>query len=221
MKGKEGEIPYIILAGFESADGKCAPANREGRLFSLYMTKELEKELHRLRSGVDGVIVGIGTVLADDPKLTVRAYKGKNPTRIVLDSHARIPIDSKVLNKDSPAIVVISEDSSKEKIERLKEKAEVIVCGKRRINIRRLLEILGNRGFKRVLVEGGSTIRWAFIRNRLPNEVRIWIFGSLWGGKKAPTLVDGKGFLKRGFDLKLTDLKRLEGDIVYLKYCRR
>ena len=78
----------VIVGGFMSVDGKIAPSNRVGRTFSKFMTKRHQKMLHRMRSRVDAIVVGVDTVVADNPSLTVRAVKGRNPIRVVLDSNA-------------------------------------------------------------------------------------------------------------------------------------
>jgi 2,5-diamino-6-hydroxy-4-(5-phosphoribosylamino)pyrimidine 1'-reductase len=202
-----------------SVDGKIAPADREGREFFQFMKPQHKKMLHKIRSEVDAVIVGVDTVIADDPSLTVREIKGKNPIRIVLDSNARTPQTAKILNtQEAPTIIVASKNAPKEKIASLKNKAvEVIISDtEQTINLQELMQQLKSRGIKKVLVEGGGGVRWSFFKEKLLNELFVWVMPYVWGGRDAPTLVDGEGFLKaeEAVQLKLKSMEQVEGLLV-------
>ncbi len=210
----------VIVGGFMSIDGKIAPANRIGRIFTKFMTLQHQKILHKLRSRVDAIIVGVNTVIADDPTLTVRAVKGKNPIRVVLDSSARIPLTSRILNtKEAPTIIAVTQKASKERIEFLESrKVDVIVSSSQeRVDLKELLSELQNRGINEVLIEGGGEVRWAFFKENLVDEFFVWIMPYVWGGRDAPTLVDGEGFLKAedAIPLKLKS-KKFINDILIL-----
>jgi 2,5-diamino-6-(ribosylamino)-4(3H)-pyrimidinone 5'-phosphate reductase len=210
----------VIIGGFMSIDGKTAPANRIGRIFTKFMTPQHQKILHRLRASVDAIIIGVDTVLADDPSLTVREVKGKNPIRVVLDSSARTPLTSRILNtEEASTIIVATQKASKEKIEALKsKKVEVIVSSSpERVDLKELTEELKNREIKKVLVEGGGEVRWSFFKENLVDEFFVWIMPYVWGGRNAPTLVDGEGFLKAedAVPLKLKSMKVVK-DILIL-----
>jgi len=182
-----------------STDGKIAPANRKGREFSQYMKPRHEQILHEIRDSVDAIIIGVNTVIADDPTLTVRKIKGNNPLRVVLDSHAHIPIDSKILNtENAPTLIAVAKDAPKTKIDLLKNKNISIMQSStnKKVNLNELLAELSKRGVKRVLVEGGGEVRWSFFEQRLVDELFVWIMPTIWGGQDAPTLVEGCGFLK-------------------------
>ncbi|MBS7625985.1 2,5-diamino-6-(ribosylamino)-4(3H)-pyrimidinone 5'-phosphate reductase [Candidatus Bathyarchaeota archaeon] len=211
--------PYVIVGGFMTVDGKTAPASRKGRLFTPMMSEELVKRLHMLRADVDAVLVGLGTVLEDDPKLTVRAVQGKNPIRIVLDSKATIPLDSEVLDVgEAPTIVAVCDNADAVRVDRLVWKGvEVIRCKcDGRIDLKLLLEELYRRGIRRMLVEGGSEVRWGIIREGLVDEVFIWIAPYIWGGRDAPTMVGGEGFqnIDSAFNLKLKNLEVVDGTVI-------
>jgi len=198
--------PYVILGGFMSVDGKIAPANRKGRLLGPLMGERLLRRLHQLRAEVDAVLVGAGTVIEDNPKLTVRAVQGPNPVRIVLDSMASTPLESAILDvNDAPTIVAVCETAPKDRIDRLIEKGVEIIRFKcnRSIPLDELLDRLYRKGIKRLLVEGGSEVRWSFVRARLVDELFVWITPSVWGGNTAPTLVGGEGYLDAESVLKL------------------
>jgi len=214
--------PYVILGGFMSVDGKSAPANRKGRTFTPLLNEKLLSRLHKIRADVDAVLVGAETVIEDDPKLTVRAVQGKNPLRVVLDSLVRTSLDSHIYKtEDSRTILVVCNNAPEDKILQLKEKGVEILnfdCD-RRIPLRDLLDILYHKGIRRLLVEGGSEVRWSFIKERLTDEIFVWITPSIWGGRKAPTMVGGEGYLERDHSIKLK-LKNSEivDDTVILEY---
>ncbi|MEM2941862.1 MAG: 2,5-diamino-6-(ribosylamino)-4(3H)-pyrimidinone 5'-phosphate reductase [Candidatus Bathyarchaeia archaeon] len=214
--------PHVIVGGFMSVDGKTAPASRQGRLFIPLMSEKLLKRLHQLRAEVDAVLVGVGTVLADNPKLTVRAVQGKNPLRIVLDSLAAIPLESEVLKaNDAPTIIAVCKSAPKERTDMLVEKGAEIMrfdC-ERYVPLEELLERLYRRGVRKLLVEGGSEVRWSFVKNRLFDELFVWITPSIWGGRDAPSLVGGEGCLESSCSLKLQIGKvEVEDGTVILEY---
>jgi len=215
----------VIVGGFMSIDGKIAPANRIGRIFTKFMTNQHKKILHKIRSRVDAIIVGVDTIIADDPTLTVRAVKGKNPIRVVLDSSARTPLISRILNTDEAlTIIAVTQKASKERIEFLEsKKVDVIVSSSpERVDLKELLGELRKRGINEVLVEGGGEVRWGFFKENLVDEFFVWIMPYVWGGRDAPTLVDGEGFLKAedAIPLKLKS-KKFINDILILWFSVR
>jgi len=186
-----------------SVDGKIAPANRVGREFSQYMKPQHEQILHSIRASVDAVIIGVNTVIADNPTLTVRTVEGKNPLRVIIDSKARTPINSKILNtttnNDAATLIAVTKNASKSKIESIKNKNVAILYSSdpKRVDLNELLVELSTKyGVKRVLVEGGGEVRWSFFEQKLVDELFVWIMPTIWGGREAPTLVEGSGFLK-------------------------
>lgn len=211
---------HVIVGGFMSTDGKIAPANHKGREFSQYMKPQHEQILHEIRASVDAIIIGVNTVIADNPLLTVRKATGKNPIRVVLDSQAQIPIDSKILNtQETPTLLVVTKDAPKNKIDLLKNKNVDIMhtSAKKRVALIELLAELAKRGVKRILVEGGGEVRWSFFEQNLVDELFVWIIPAIWGGRNAPTLVDGSGFLKvkDAVNLKFKSINQVE-DILIL-----
>ena len=186
----------VTVGGFMSIDGKIAPADGIGRKFFKFMTPRHQKMLHKIRSQVDAIIVGVETVIADNPSLTVRNVKGKNPLRVVLDSNARTPLGSKVTDGRAPTIIAVTKNAPKRRIELLRKKTEVLVLKRtRRVDLEDLLRELRHRGVRNVLVEGGGETRWSFFKEGLVDDFFLWITPHIWGGRDAPTLVDGEGFL--------------------------
>jgi 2,5-diamino-6-(ribosylamino)-4(3H)-pyrimidinone 5'-phosphate reductase len=196
-------------------DGKIATVAGDSRISS---EADLDR-LHRLRSKVDAVMVGAGTVIADNPSLTVRRVKGKNPLRVIIDGHARIPFDSKVLDQSAKTIVVVSNAAKGKKIKRLfLTGAEIIVHRGKSVDLRMLLEELYSRGIRRLLLEGGSNLNWNMLKSGLVDEIRIAVAPKLVGGELAKTLVGGAGFsrVKNGIDLKLSGVSRSGNELLLI-----
>lgn len=208
--------PYVILSAAMSIDGKIATHTGRSRLSS---DKDLTR-IHKLRGAVDAILVGKNTVSVDDPSLTVRRVTGRNPTRIILDPNAGISLDSKIV-KTSNAIhtmIVVTEKASAKKTSRLATKGlQVVQCGKMRIELKKLLSILVRQGIKKILVEGGGTTNWYFLKEKLVDEIIVTITPYIVGGEKAISLVEGHGFSNISHPFKLKQVKRI-GDEIVLRY---
>lgn len=177
--------------------------------------------VHRLRKEMDGIMVGINTVLADDPRLTVHKISSNpedNPLRVVVDSKARTPPEYRILNHEAPTIIAVSQEASPDKIKALEEdgKAEVIICGDKQVDLNCLMDELGNKGIKTLMLEGGSTLNYSMLSAGLVNEVRVCISPMIAGGAEAKTLVDGKGvdYMKDAFRLNLKKSYSLGKDLI-------
>ena len=207
--------PKIILSAAISIDGKIATSLGDSKLSS---KKDLLR-LHKLRSKVDAILVGKNTVNKDDPLLTVRYTRGKNPIRIILDSRGTISNDSKILQTSNkiPTIIAISKKTPKKNLQKLKNyPVEIISLGENQVNVKSLISNLKKRNIKIILLEGGGAINWEFIKNDLVDEFFITITPFILGGKDAITLVNGKGFDKiiKSPKLRLKRIKRLENELV-------
>lgn len=212
--------PKIILSAAISIDGKIATRSGDSKLSS---KKDLTR-LHKLRSQVDAIIIGKNTVNKDDPLLTVRYSKGKNPIRIILDSCGTISNKSKILQTSNKVktIIVVTKKITKKNLQKLKKfSVEIIIVGENQVNIKSLIKILSKRKIKTILLEGGGTINWEFIKNNLVDEFFITITPFILGGKDAITLVQGEGFDKitKSHKLRLNVIKRLENDL-FLHYSK-
>jgi 2,5-diamino-6-(ribosylamino)-4(3H)-pyrimidinone 5'-phosphate reductase len=196
-------------------DGKIATKKGDSRLSS----KQDKVRIHKLRSKVDAILVGSNTVKRDDPMLTVRYTKGKNPLRVILDSKAEINLKSQIIKtcKKIPTILAVSKKASKQNISNLKKHSlEIVVVGENKINIRNLLKALSKKKIKTLLVEGGGTVNWEFIKQGLADEIIVTITPYLVGGQKAISLVEGEGFSKiqNSKKLKLKKIYKLGNEIV-------
>lgn len=185
---------YVILNAAMSIDGKISTRRND----SSFSSRKDWIRVHKLRSSVDGIVVGISTVLEDNPMLSVRYYsKGtKDPVRIIVDSNARIPLNSRIIrsSKNIQTIVATTPNASTRKIKELKKAGvQVLVSGKRKVNIKNLFQQLENLGLKRILVEGGGEINWSVLKIGLANELIVTISPVVVGGRDAKTLVEGEG----------------------------
>lgn len=205
----------IILSAAISIDGKIATGIGDSKLSS---KKDLAR-LHKLRSQVDAILIGKNTLNLDDPLLTVRYSRGKNPIRIILDSRGTISEESKILKTSNKVktIIAVSKKISKKNLQKLKNyPIEIMVIGKDQVNIKLLIKNLGKRKIKTILLEGGGTINWEFIKKNMVDEFFITITPFILGGTESISLVQGEGFekIKNSLRLRLIRVKRLENDLL-------
>ncbi len=204
----------VIINCAMSVDGKIAlPSRKQTKISS----EEDMKRVHELRNSLDAILVGIGTILSDDPKLTVKeeyVKKPRNPIRVVLDSKGRTPENAQVLNSSAETIIVTAEG-----LERKIEGAEVIGCGKNEVDLHKLMGILEEKGIKSLLVEGGESVIWSFLKEKLADELYIYIGSMIIGGQSSPTPAggEGAGSFEEIIPLKLNATGRI-GNGVLLKY---
>jgi 2,5-diamino-6-(ribosylamino)-4(3H)-pyrimidinone 5'-phosphate reductase len=211
----EKSRPYITLSAAISIDGKIATRTGDSKLSS----KKDKTRVHKLRAKTDAILIGSNTVRRDDPMLTVRYAKGKNPIRIVLDSQAGINPKSKIIKTSSkiPTIIAVSKKATRKNIARLeKHPIEIMVAGNKNIDVKKLLTLLFRKKIKQILLEGGGTINWEFVRQGLVDEIIITIEPLLIGGKEATTLVEGEGFamISKSKKLKLRNISKLGNELV-------
>ena len=216
------EKPYILLSAAMTIDGKIASRGGDPELSD----EEDWREVHKLRTGVDAIMVGKGTILKDNPKLHIKFHEHTGFTRIVLDSKLTIPINSNVIDfqpETYPTIICTTENISPEKIKEFEEKnIKIIKSGtKEKVDIVQLMPQLYNNGIKRILLEGGGTLNWSFIELDLIDEIRLTIAPWIAGGKEAVSLVEGKGFEKMAQAPRFILLEVLSRDnYVVLRYKR-
>ena len=211
----EKSRPHVILSAAISVDGKIATKTGDSKLSS----KQDSIRLHKLRSKVDAILVGKNTVAVDDPLLTVRHTKGKNPIRIVLDSKGTLSDKSKILQTSDKikTIIVVSKKITKSNYNKLnKFPVELIVTGDSSVNIKSLLRKLSAKKIKTILVEGGGTINWEFIKHNIFDELIVTLSPFLVGGNNAISFVEGDGFdkISKSPNLRLKSVKRLKNHLV-------
>lgn len=211
----EKSKPYVILSAAISIDGKIATNTGDSKLSS---DEDLHR-LHKLRSKVDAIIIGKNTLMRDDPLLTVRFSKGKNPIRIILDSKGEICVKSKILQTCDkvPTIIAVSKEITKSNLRKLNNfPVEIIITGKKTVNIKSLLKKLFEKKIKTILVEGGGTINWEFIRKDIFDELIITISPFVIGGDDSISFIEGSGFdkISKSPNLQLKSVKRLKNHLV-------
>jgi diaminohydroxyphosphoribosylaminopyrimidine deaminase / 5-amino-6-(5-phosphoribosylamino)uracil reductase len=212
--------PLVILKAAMTIDGKIATASGE----SQWITGEAaRRQVHRLRSEVDAVMVGIGTVLHDDPELTVRlpSRRRRQPVRVILDSRLRIPFQAKILSTRGGGEILIATtvDASKpriEKLQRLGATVMVVPAEHGQVSLSACLTELGRRGITSVLLEGGSEINASALRAGLVHRLQLYVAPSLLGGQDAKGLVGGLAptSLSDATPLKEIRVKRIGVDLL-------
>lgn len=220
FKWIEHKKPFIVLKAAMTLDGKIATATGQSK----WITNETSRAYgYKLRDIYDGIMVGINTVIEDNPMLTARVDGGKNPIRIVVDSSLRIDINANVVqDKSAKTIVATTDKADKDKILKLQaQDVDVIVVDKDendKVDIEKLLDILGQKNICSILVEGGATLSGSFVAKKLVDKVYFFIAPKIVGGKEAKTPVAGTGILNLQEALALKDIQieKLEEDILII-----
>ncbi|WP_413300539.1 bifunctional diaminohydroxyphosphoribosylaminopyrimidine deaminase/5-amino-6-(5-phosphoribosylamino)uracil reductase RibD [Bacillus sp. 1P10SD] len=208
-------LPYVTLKSAASLDGKTATVTGE----SMWITGEKARaDVHQYRHLHDGILVGVNTVIKDNPSLTTRMSSGgKNPIRIILDTHLRMPLNAKVItDQQAPTWIVTGNDVAKEQIKLFMEwGVEIIQMETTHIRIKDLLGILGKRGLTSLFVEGGAEVHGSFLKERSFQQIITYIAPKLIGGKTAPTLFGGHGIEKiaEAVSLNIKQVDRIGDDI--------
>jgi 2,5-diamino-6-(ribosylamino)-4(3H)-pyrimidinone 5'-phosphate reductase len=203
--------PYVIVNVAMSADGKLSTRQRRQVRIS---GEEDFKRVDRLKAASDAVIVGIGTVLADDPSLTVKSPdlksqrrkqgKDEHPIRVVVDSRLRIPPEASVLhNGEGLRVIACSRLADDARLCAIAPLATVIQAGDQQVDLAVLLDELSMMGVGQLMVEGGGTLIWSLLEFGLVDEISCFIGGLIIGGEDAPTLADGIGFIDEASFVKL------------------
>jgi len=219
--------PYVYVNMAMTVDGKITSAGREIPALTSGHDRE---EMDRLRAEADALLVGAGTLRADDPPLHVRseamrAYRrslGKPDglDRVVVSARLDLPRDARFFDAThgGRCIVATVEDAPDEHVRELSSRAEVWRAGRGRVDVRVVLERLRELGVERLLVEGGGETNWALVEQDLVDELHVTVAPWLLGGRSAPTLLEGTGFAMAGRrGLRLNEVRRID-DELYLRY---
>ena len=207
----------IIVNCAMSADGKIALPDR--RQIKLSNNEDM-KRVNELRKNSDAILVGIGTVIEDNPRLTIKnnTNLSANPVRVVLDTNGRTPLNSNVLDNQSKTIIAVGNHFTGSSV----GNSEIIKCGDKQIDIEMLVEKLYKRGIKKILVEGGENVLWSFLNKELFDEINIFVASVIVGGEKTPTVAGGSGFRSKmdTLQLKLSKTEKL-GNGILLSYTKK
>ncbi|WP_250846729.1 bifunctional diaminohydroxyphosphoribosylaminopyrimidine deaminase/5-amino-6-(5-phosphoribosylamino)uracil reductase RibD [Aquisphaera insulae] len=210
-------LPYVIAKWAMTLDGKVAVANGDSRWISGEASRRL---VHQLRGRMDAILVGIGTAIADDPELTARPPGPRTALRIVVDTHARLPLESKLVStaRSVPVLIAASERAPEDRCRALRELGcEVLIlpAESSQVALVPLLEELGRRSLTNLLVEGGGSLLGSFFDAGQVDEVDIYLAPTIEGGDHARTPIRGRG-LERMADstrLALRRCSRVDDDL--------
>jgi 2,5-diamino-6-(ribosylamino)-4(3H)-pyrimidinone 5'-phosphate reductase len=219
--------PFVYVNMAMTVDGKTTSARREYPRFTSPHDRE---HMDRLRAEADAILLGAGTMRADNPALHVRTPemrerrlslgKPAGLPRVLVTASAELPADSRFFEPDEGAgrIVATTESADPGRVEALGDRAEVWRVGEKRVDLAKLLDRLHGRGVERLLVEGGGELNWELVRDDLVDELHVTVAPALLGGREAPTLLEGSGLtMKAQRRLRLIDVHR-EVDELYLRY---
>ena len=221
------ERPFTFINSAMSADGKISTKERK----QVRISGDVDFDrMDELRASSDAVMVGIGTVLADDPSLTVKseqrraARKGdgyeENPARVIVDSKARTPLDADIFKKgDGMRVIAVSKSAPRDRVVALKEVAVVIEAGEDKVDLSELVMRLKEMGINRLMVEGGATLNFGMLSNGLVDEIYTFVGNLIIGGSSSPTLVDGIGCQENEIlGLEFMSFEKMDDGVV-LKWC--
>ena len=213
--------PFVFINIAASVDGKIS--NEQRRQIRISSNEDL-KRVDKLRAESDAIMVGIGTVLSDDPRLTVKSEKlrlerverglSENPIRVIVDSKCRVPLNAKVLNDEAKTIIAVSRQADRNKVKVLMERGvEVVEFGEKLVDLRGLMNYLYNIGVRKVMVEGGATLNYSLLKEKLVDEIYVYYGSIIIGGQKSPTIVDGQSF-DPPINLELISVERLGNGVL-------
>jgi len=213
---------HVVVNAAMSADGKLASRRREQLAIS--GTEDFDR-VDQLRADSDAVMVGVGTVLADDPSLTVKDAdrhaarldrgESKNPARVVADSRIRTPPEATVLDDAAETYLLTGEAAPTDFIEQMEEAgAYVLAAGDDRVDLTTALAKLEGEGIDRLMVEGGGELIFSLFEAGLVDELRVYVGAKVLGGRDAPTLADGDGFVESFPELALESAEEIDDGVL-------
>ncbi len=204
--------PFVFINVAASLDGRITDWRR--RQIRISCDEDMQR-VDKLRAESDAILVGIGTVLSDNPSLTVKSRelrenrvkegKSQNPLRVILDSKARTPLNAKVLSKDAETLIAVSRIAEREKVEELKKRAEVAILGEDRVDLRLLMDYLWKKGVRKLMVEGGGRVISSFLKERLVDQIFVYTGGVVFG--EGVSIAEGK--ISPHVKLELLEVRKL------------
>ncbi|MBN1960791.1 MAG: bifunctional diaminohydroxyphosphoribosylaminopyrimidine deaminase/5-amino-6-(5-phosphoribosylamino)uracil reductase RibD [Deltaproteobacteria bacterium] len=223
--------PWVVAKLAASLDGRVATHTGDSRWITSLAAR---KAGHKLRADLDAIMVGVGTVIADNPALTCRVRLGRDPIRIIVDTNARTPLNAEILHQaqihqqkkrrqSAPTLIIVSQHAPTSRLKKLANAgAEILVCpaNNGRIDVAALLKLLGQREILSLLIEGGPTLLGSFFDAGLINKVHAFIAPRIIGGEQSLNAVGGTGcaLLSESMRLSRCKIKQVDGDIEVVGY---
>lgn len=211
----QNKTPYVTLKSAVTLDGKTASYTGDSKWIT---SEESRLDVHEYRHQHDAILVGVNTVIKDNPLLTTRLPRGgKNPIRIVLDTNLRIPSESKILDvKNAKTIIFCGNEAPTDKKNLLLEKGvEIEQLDTAEVHVNKVLSRLGELNITSLFVEGGSAVQFAFLKEKAYQQVIMYMAPKLIGGSEAYSSFGGKGFpfISEGEELEFTSIEKIGKDI--------
>jgi len=212
--------PFMTMKAGSTLDGKIATHTADSKWIT---SAEARQDVHVLRNENMAILVGVNTVIEDDPELTTRIPNGRNPIRIILDSTLRIPLDSKVVTDGLAETWIFTANTYNDKAKKRLEEQGISIyhtSGIKHVDTIDVVRILGEKLVSSVLIEGGGTIHAAFLENQLVDKVEIYIAPKLVGGVHAPTFLEGTGveLMRDAIDLENLHITQIGKDFKFTGY---
>jgi len=209
------KTPFVTLKYASSLDGKIATKTGASKWIT---SEEARRDVHYYRSIHDAILVGVNTVIADNPSLTVRyVERGRNPIRIILDTHLRTPLDANIINDgEAETWIFVGSNVNEEEMKPFREKnVKIFQVEQPAIEIKEVLKLLGEKKITSLFVEGGAKIHWSFIKEKTVQQVVAYFAPKIIGGKRAPTPVEGVGFeqMSDALELNIENVTTIGGDV--------
>ncbi|MEH7451575.1 bifunctional diaminohydroxyphosphoribosylaminopyrimidine deaminase/5-amino-6-(5-phosphoribosylamino)uracil reductase RibD [Gottfriedia acidiceleris] len=213
-------IPFVVMKSASTLDGKIATHSSDSKWIT---SAEARNDVHQLRNEIGAILVGVNTVLKDNPELTTRIPNGRNPVRVILDSTLKIPLESKVVtDQQAETWIFTSQKHSEQKrseLENLGVKV-FVTSDLNRVDLNEMLKVLGEHSISSLLVEGGGEVNASFMNQNLVDKVIVYLAPKLIGGKNAPTFLEGTGLDKMGqaIELEEIELTKIGPDYKFIGY---
>jgi diaminohydroxyphosphoribosylaminopyrimidine deaminase/5-amino-6-(5-phosphoribosylamino)uracil reductase len=225
IKWVSTKLPFGLLKTAMTLDGKIATAAKKSQWIT---GEQARNRVHQLRNQYDGILVGIGTILADNPLLTTRLSEGEgcHPTRIIVDSLARTPLASQVVvNKQAPTIIAVTAAAPPDRISALENcgvEVLTVSSGLGGIDLRELFTLLAARPLTSILIEGGAGVNSSALAANLVDKVEWFIAPKIFGGSGAPSPVGGQGVVEvaDAYELEEVSILQLGNDFAVSGYIR-
>lgn len=224
LKYIKNKKPFVVMKVAMSLDGKISTTTGQSKWISC---DESRRYVHKLRSEVMSILVGINTVIKDNPMLDCRLENGKNPIRIIVDTTLKIPIDSKIVSssKSIRTIVVTTKHANRNVMNLLEDKGvEILTVNLKNnlVNLKEMINKLGELNIDSILIEGGSSLNYSAINENIVDKVQVYVAPIILGGESSKTPIGGQGVadIKEAFKLDKLEYKQVGSDILIEGYLK-